>query len=142
MNKDEIIQRRLTRVKDKKTIKVAFTPFPISSFGPMNYMFPAKGSVEKLVVSVFEMPRDGVDILVQIGLGGPLTTFKTKELFIKELFSPIGEVEIGGRLAVRVESTNPEEGIGIYWVAALWMPDRSEVSIMKFLEDSDAGETT
>ena len=105
-------------------------------------MFPAKGSVEKLVVSVFEMPKGGIDIIAQIGVEDSVTTFKAKELFAMELVPPLGEVEVGDRLMVEVEPTDPEEEVGFYWVAALWVPDRSEVSIVKFLEEGDAEETT
>ncbi|KKM94382.1 hypothetical protein LCGC14_1198930 [marine sediment metagenome] len=67
-----------------------------------------------------------------------------------ELISPMGEVDVGDKLYVLVEPTNPEEEVGTYWVSALWVPHKSSVDVMKFLdseldklvEDSDAEETT
>ena len=152
MNREEILARRLERRERTRGLKVAFTPFPISSRGPLEYMFPVKGEVRKLVVYVDEMPKGGVDIIVEIGstLDNVITKFKTKEMFIKDLISPIGEVDVGDKLIVVVESTEVDEDIGYYWVSALWVPHKSSVDIMKFLEseidklveDSDAEEAT
>ncbi len=144
MNKEKIIQRRLDRVKGRKTIKVAFTPFPISSFGPMNYMFPAKGLVQKLLVYVDEMPKDGVNILVELGSKDSTiaTEFKTREMFVTKLISPMGEVDVGDKLCILVEPINPEDEVGTYWVSALWVPHSSSVDVIEFLEEGDAEEAT
>ena len=152
MNREEILARRLERRERTRGLKVAFTPFPISSFGSLRYMFPTKGQVRKLVVYVDEMPRSGVDILVELGSKDITTTteFKTREMFVTELVSPMGEVDVGDKLCVLVEPTNPEEEVGTYWVSALWVPHKSSMDMIKFLdseldklvEEGDAEETT
>ncbi|KKM94381.1 hypothetical protein LCGC14_1198920 [marine sediment metagenome] len=67
MNREEILARRLERRERTRALKVAFTPFPISSFGPLRYMFPTKGQVRKLLVYVDEMPK--VELIFWSSLG-------------------------------------------------------------------------
>jgi len=127
----EIIVKRLMR-RSRKTASAVFTPFPVSSFGPLNYMFPARGVIRKLVSDVDEMPKDGVDIVLEITTEDNvfINRISTKKRLVSDLNY---DVLVGDRVKITIIPTNSEQEVGDYWISLLWIPHKSEVDVMKFM---------
>ncbi len=136
-HREEVINRRIERIRSKQKTKVVFTPFPISVVGPLTYMFPARGKVARIIVHAAETPKSGIDITVKIDTvkssGVDISAkFHANDIFITEP-TEVGEVDVGEILSIKAEATNPNEEIGIYWIAVLWVPHKSEGDVMKLL---------
>jgi len=127
----EVIVKRLMR-RSRKTASAVFTPFPVSSFGPLNYMFPARGVIKKIVADVDEMPKDGVDVVLEITTED--NVFINRISAKKKLVSDLNyDVLVGDRVKITIIPTNSEQEVADYWISFLWIPHKSEVDVMKFL---------
>lgn len=129
----EMIVNRLSK-RSKKTAQAIFTPYPFSSLGELNYLFAGSGIVTKLVARVDNMPKDGVEVLVETYYAEEVSsrTFTIKKALYAE---PNIEVGTGDLFKVSISPVNPADDIGDYWIGILWMPNKKEVDFEKVLID-------
>ena len=143
--RDGIIIKRFER-RAKKTIKTIITPYPVSGNTPLEYLFPAKGNISRVIVKADTMPKDGIRIRIVTKYEDNIETteYKTKKLFISEtnITAHVGDI-----LSIIVEAINPEEDVSAM-AAFLWVPDKKETKseniliseLDKLKENSDAEE--
>jgi len=132
---DTILSRQLRPMRRKA--KAMITPIPISSYVDvpienvvLKYMFPVSGTLNAGCMFIETMPKDGVDIVMEVCLGK--LSRKVEQIFVKGpriSIKPNISVEAGSRLTVSVMS---DEVTGI-WTAFLWAPEVKDCIIKKFL---------
>jgi len=124
-----------------KTVKGIITPYPISNYidvpikdVALKYMFPIEGTLLIGHIYIEQMPEEGVDIFMVLGLEDK---FKSEQIFTKENFvvmRPNLLIEAGSRLTVSVKPKGGSRVTGI-WTALLWEPNVKETVVKKFLID-------
>jgi hypothetical protein len=134
---------RLVR-KSQKIVKVLIPPCPISNYIDIpiddivfKYMFPAGGTLTGGYLAVDNMPKGGVDLIIEINTDGAVKseTVSTKgsstSLSVKSNLS----VSAGSRLTVRVVAKVEDSELSGIWVALLWTPKIKDSLAKKFLID-------
>ena len=125
--------------KMPKRIVGVITPFPISSYAsvPVNkvvlrYMFPADGTITIGVAFIENMPKEGVDIYINLHRGDAVesTSVFTKKQAV--MVEPNAEILVGDRLVVSVDPKGQGEVSGI-WASFLWTPKIKDAEIRQYL---------
>jgi len=102
--------------------------------GEIACMFPSKGILNKLVVSVTNIPKGGATIVCKIDtIEGEMNTRNpVKNLYTKNLNLGINTGDI---VRVHVEPVVEDEEVGEYFISLLWTPEIKEGTIRQFLID-------
>jgi len=134
----DVILGRMSR-KTHKTTTAITTPFPISGYAQdpidkvvLRYMFPADGKITVGGMFVEDMPKDGVDVFVNIHRGDSVIS---ESLFTKSkvtLIKPNVDILAKDRLVVSVV---PKGGgsVSKIWVSFLWVLEVKDSVIKQFL---------
>jgi len=139
MKSVDVILDRFSR-RLHKTARAIVTPYPISSYVDtpiedivLKYMFPTNGTLKAGYMFVEKMPKSGVDLLIDIGIG---ELHRSEQTFTKKspiTIQPNISISAGSRLTVKV--IPKEEEVSGIWIAFLWAPDVKNVVVKEFLID-------
>jgi len=122
-----------------KTIAGVITPFPISGYenNPadkvvLRYMFPVGGKITIGGAFFDTMPKDGVDIYLNIHRGDAINStsvfVNTKTIIV----NPNADVIAGDRVVISVVPKGPGEITGV-WTSFLWVPEVKVADVKNFL---------
>ena len=134
----DTILSRMSR-KLHKTVTGIITPFPISNYAQdpidkvvLRYMFPADGKISVGGAFIENIPKDGIDIYMNIHRGDSVIS---ESLFTKKKYALIefdADVFAGDRLTVSVSPKGDGKVSGI-WISFLWTPNVKDAEIKRFL---------
>ena len=134
---------RLVR-RSQKIVKVLIPPCPISNYIDipigdivLKYMFPSDGTLIGGYMAVDNMPKDGVDLVIEVNTDGVI---KSEKIFTKRPSTALAVrsnllIDAGSKLTIRAEVKVEGSELSGIWVAFLWTPKIKDSSVKKFLID-------
>ena len=122
-----------------KTVTGVITPFPISGFvnNPedkvvLRYMFPVNGKITIGGAFFDTMPKDGVDIYINIHRGSAVNSTSIFANTPSIVITPNVEILAGDRLTVSAIPRKDGEISGV-WTSFVWLPNAKTTEIIKYL---------